>query len=243
MTSRRAEWVRPYQHLEELTRPAMAHGDFVTPEKTSIAALHQVILRTVPGMHRRHHASESKLPRGGPSLLPPHRCAVLFLSLLHRRALMEARPSLPSGHDWAIRERRRVRHDLKLGQGASPRASGARVRYASWPIPAAATAISRNSYRGEERADKGAHKPVKGKGRRARHKGWHAGPRRRRLESSRAERRKGRSGPKLGSEAQLRLLPFFFFFLCFHFPILSYFEFQIQNLHLSSIFVGHLYSD
>jgi hypothetical protein len=83
---------------------------------------------------------------------------------------------------------------------------------------------------------RGAHKPVKGKGRRARHKGWHAGPRRRRLESSRAERRKGRSGPKLGSEAQLRLLPFFFFFfLCFHFPILSYFEFQIQNLHLSSI--------
>jgi hypothetical protein len=48
-----------------------------------------------------------------------------------------------------------VRRDLKPGQGASPRASGARVRYASWPIPAAATAISRNGYRGEERADKG----------------------------------------------------------------------------------------
>jgi hypothetical protein len=32
-------------------------------------------------------------------------------------------------------------------------------------------------------------------------------------------------GPKCGSEAQVSFFPFLFFFLCFYFPILSYFEF------------------
>jgi hypothetical protein len=58
-------------------------------------------------------------PRGSarahlrPNAAPEHYALPPFFSLIYRQALMEARHSFPSGHEWTIGEGRRLRHDLK----------------------------------------------------------------------------------------------------------------------------------